>query len=94
LLSEEVLESFQDPVFEQLLPAENVSVFVGGTNYCDPPPEQEFDGLVTSEIEPRQESFIPAETETLAPTTSSDICAAWEVNDITSSCIDNYSSST
>jgi hypothetical protein len=65
LLSEEGLESFQDPVFEQLLPAENVSAFVGGDNYCNPPPEQEFDGLVTSEIELRQEFFIPAETEAL-----------------------------
>jgi hypothetical protein len=96
LLSEDVLESFQDPVFEQLFPAENVSGSVGGASYYDPPPEQEFDDLAGSEIEPHQEPFIPAETETLTHTTSSGFSSstAWEVNEITSSCIDNYSSST
>jgi hypothetical protein len=77
LLSEEALEPYQDPFFEQLFPAEiHVSEFVGETSYYDPPPEQEFHDLVASEIEPQQESLIPSETETLARTTSSDISSS------------------
>jgi hypothetical protein len=96
LLSEEALEAYQDPFFEQLFPAEiHISEFVGETSYYDPPPGQEFDDLFASEIEPQQESFIPSETETLARTTSSDISSstASETIDTPSSYIDIHSTS-
>jgi hypothetical protein len=96
LLSEEAVEAYQDPVFEQLFPAEiHNSGFVGETSYCDPPPQQEFDNLVASEIESVQQSLVPTETETFARTTSPNASnsTASETAQITASYFDTHSSS-
>jgi hypothetical protein len=94
LLSEEAPEAYQDPFLEQLFPAEShSSEFVGESSYCDLPPEQEFDDLGASEIEPQQEYFTSSETETLARASSSDILSSTtsEIIDPPSSYIQNSS---
>lgn len=74
LLSEEYLESLQEPVLKPFIPAETKGLGnFEGASYCESPSEQELDGLFGSEAESLQQPPIPAETETLDRTASFDI---------------------